>query len=144
MSEDQAISIFALKLRSIGASGTILLLEADIKVGGWEFGLLITLTVESHLVRSFHSWFDHDSYASVLLLDRASIKSETILLVGEFLACTVVHLLECHIDSDGNIFSRLGLGLIQTSVCCTKVTAFNLKVGSGDLGQVSAKVEEWV
>ena len=50
MSEDQAISIFALKLRSIGASGTIFLLEADIKVGGWEFGLLITLTVESHLM----------------------------------------------------------------------------------------------
>ena len=144
MSVDQAIHVLALELNSIGARSACDLLEANVQVGGREFSLLVSLTLEGHLVRSFHSWLHHYCDTSFLLLNCSSVKAEHVLLIVDLLAGSVVHLLKSHIDSDRDILGRLRLGLIQTSVGRAKVTAFDLEVGSGDLSKISAQVKERV
>ena len=141
---DEAVSVFPFEVGTVGASWAGNLLEANLEVSGWELCLLVALTSESHRMREDHAWLDHDSHGGFLLLNRAAIKTQNLLRVGDFLASTVVHLFESHVDRHADILGRLRLGLVQASVGSAKVTALDLEVSSRDFSKIGAQVVEWV
>ena len=88
------------------------MLESDVKVRGGHLSLLVARSIDSHLVRGFHTGLDEDGNACLLLLDSAAVKAKHLLLVRDLLLRAVVHLFKSHIDSDGDVLGRRGLGLI--------------------------------
>ena len=141
---NQTVSILAIEVCPERARFARRLFEADVEVSGWQLGLLVAFTLECHLVRAVHAWFDHDRYTSLLLLNRSAIKSQNLLLVGDLFACTIVHFLQSHRHSDIDVLGRLRLRLIKASVGSAKVTAFDLEIGPSDLRKVRAQIIEGV
>ena len=91
-----------------------------------------------------HAWLDENSHAGLLFLNSTSIKSEHLFFVADHLARTVVHFFESYIYANADIFRGLRRRLAQSTVGSAKVTALNLKIGSENLRQICAKVEEGV
>ncbi len=95
-------------------------------------------------MRALHARLHINSSLCFLHLNSAAIKTENELLVVDGLARAIVELFQSDIDSHIDVFRRFRFGLVEASVCSAKVTSLNLEVGSSDLGQVSAEIEEWI
>ena len=105
---------------------------------------MVTLSSHGHLLSSLHAWLDENSHAGLFFLNSSSIKSEHLFFVADHLARTVVHFFKSYIHTNADIFCSLRRWLAQSTVGSAKVTALNLKIGSENLRQIRAKVEEGV
>ena len=91
-----------------------------------------------------HAGLDENSHTGLLFLNGAAIKSEHLFFVADCLAGTVVHFFESYIHALADVFGGFRRRLAQSAVGSAKVTALNLEVGSENLRQICAKIEEGV
>ena len=118
--------------------------EREVEVSWWKLRLLVTLSSHGHLLSDLHTRLDENSHTCLFFLNSTAIKSKHLLFVADCLARTVVHFFKSNINADADVCSGLGRRLTQSTVGSAKVTALNLEVGSENLSQICAKVEEGV